>query len=132
MKYSPVKDEVNRRSGALKIPITNSLLEDAKSAHSRYKEFLERKKEENQRAERDRKEKEENKKAAAVQDQKAALDRERKELLSLISFTKRQTEEGSSRLKAALSSKDLVRSKILQAEEIINSSLKEKKNFMQT
>ena len=72
------------------------------------------------------------KKAAAVQDQKAALDRERKELLSLISFTKRQTEEGSSRLKAALSSKDLVRSKILQAEEIINSSLKEKKNFMQT
>ena len=53
----------------------------------------------------------------------------KRELLARINIAEAQMEEGSSRLKAAISSKTLVRSNILHAEELINTSLKRKKEL---
>ena len=113
------------RGGATKVPITETLLEDAKKAHSRLVEFKERAKQAKDRADR---EMDLQKKNASLE-QANKLDEEKRELVARINIAEAQMEEGSTRLKAAISSKTLVRSNILHAEELINSSLKRKKEL---
>ena len=51
------------------------------------------------------------------------------EIVPRINFAEQQTEEGDSRLKAALDSRKLQRSKVLQAQELTTTSLKRKEGL---
>ena len=113
---------MSRKGGAINVPVTQELLKEAKCAHSRYKRYLEEKKE------NEKKEKEQSKRSES-EEEKKSLANEKNVLLLRIAAAEEQMELGSCRLKEALSTKSLVRSKVIKAEELIDASLKRKRDL---
>ena len=128
--FFPVKDEINRRGGAMKVPITKELLKEARNSSSRYKEYLEHQKQAKERAKREAAENcEREKRAAAVNDQRKGLEKERGDIIARIGIADKHTEDGNTQLQAALSCRILERSKVIAAQELIDASLKRRKQL---